>query len=75
MIISDRQYFINTYFVVHDQLSAPQFKNLINNEFIQAQITNETIGHIEKPKDRYFKFYHLYCSINNCNERTVLMCA
>ncbi|CAF5040197.1 unnamed protein product, partial [Rotaria sp. Silwood1] len=37
--------------VIHNQLSAPQFKNLIKNGFIQARITNETIGHIEKPKD------------------------
>ncbi|CAF2135841.1 unnamed protein product, partial [Rotaria magnacalcarata] len=65
MIISDRQYFINTHSVIHNQLSAPQFKNLIQNGFIQAGITNATIGQIEKPKDVCFKFYDLYCSTNN----------
>ncbi|CAF4899008.1 unnamed protein product, partial [Rotaria sp. Silwood1] len=49
--ISDRQYFINIHSVIHNQLSAPPFKNLIKNGFIQARITNETIGQIEKPKD------------------------
>ncbi|CAF1441129.1 unnamed protein product [Rotaria sordida] len=44
MIISDRQYFINIHSVIHNQLSAPQFKNLIKNGFIQAQIIKETIG-------------------------------
>jgi len=73
--LSDRQYFINMHSVIHNQLSAPQFKNLIKNGFIQARITNETNGHIEKPKDVCFKFYDLYCSVNNCNERTLLMCA
>ncbi len=75
MTISDLQYFINIHSVIHNQLSAPQFKNLIKNGFIQAQITNETIDQIEKPKDVCFKFYDLYCSINNCNERTLLLCA
>ena len=75
MAISDRQYFINIHSVIYNQLSAPEFKNLIKHEFIQAQIIKETIGQIEKPKDVCFKFYHLYCSINNCNERTLLMCA
>ncbi|CAF1224691.1 unnamed protein product [Rotaria sordida] len=73
--LSDRQYFINMHSVIHNQLSAPQFKNLIKNGFIQARITNETNGHIEKPKDVFFKFYDLYCSVNNSNERTLLMCA
>ncbi|CAF4917535.1 unnamed protein product, partial [Rotaria socialis] len=72
MIISDRQYFINTHSVIHNQLSAPQFKNLIQNGFIQAGITNAAIGQIEKPKDVCFKFYDLYCSTNNGNERTLL---
>ena len=75
MTISDRQYFINVHCVIHNQLSAPQFKNLIKNGFIQAQIINETIDQIEKPKDVCFRFYDLHCSINNCNERTLLMCA
>ncbi|CAF1538898.1 unnamed protein product, partial [Rotaria sp. Silwood1] len=52
--ISDRQYFINIHSVIHNQLSAPPFKNLIKSGFIQAQITNETIGQIEKPKDICF---------------------
>ncbi|CAF4712079.1 unnamed protein product, partial [Rotaria sp. Silwood2] len=51
MTISERQYFINVHSIIHNQLSAPAFINLIKNEFIQAQITNETIGQIEKPKD------------------------
>ncbi|CAF4893764.1 unnamed protein product, partial [Rotaria sp. Silwood1] len=37
--------------VSHKQLSAPQFKNLIKNRFIQARITNETVEQIGKPKD------------------------
>ena len=73
--LSDRQYFINMHSVIHNQLSAPQFKNLIKNGFIQARITNETNEHIEKPKDVCFKFYDLDCSINDCNERTLVMCA
>jgi hypothetical protein len=73
--LSDRQYFINIHSVIHNQLSAPQFNNLIKNGFIQARITTETIGQTEKPKDVCFKFYDLYCSINDCNERTLLMCA
>ncbi|CAF5037565.1 unnamed protein product, partial [Rotaria sp. Silwood1] len=52
--ISDRQYFINIHSVIHNQLSAPPFKNLIKNGLIQARITNETIGQIEKPKDVCF---------------------
>ncbi|CAF1299200.1 unnamed protein product [Rotaria sordida] len=63
--LSDRQYFINMHSVIHNQLSAPQFKNLIKNGFMQARIANETNGHIEKPKDVCFKFYDLYCSVNN----------
>ncbi|CAF5023662.1 unnamed protein product, partial [Rotaria sp. Silwood1] len=51
MTINDRQCFINMHSVIHNQLSAPQFKNLIKNGFIQARIINETIGQIEKPKD------------------------
>ncbi len=73
--LSDCQYFINIHSVIHNQLSAPQFNNLIKNGFMQARITTETIGQIEKPKDVCFKFYDLYCSINDCNQRTLLMCA
>ncbi len=46
MTISNHQYFINIHFVIQNQLSAPQFKNLIKNGFIQARITDETIGQI-----------------------------
>ncbi|CAF4035965.1 unnamed protein product [Rotaria sp. Silwood1] len=75
MTIDDRQYFINIHSIIHNQLSAPQFKNLIKDGFIQAGIPNETIRQIEKLKDVCFKFYDLYYSINNCSERTLLMCA
>jgi hypothetical protein len=75
MTITHRQYFINIHAVIHNQLSAPRFKNLINDGFIQAGITNESIGQIEKSKEVCFNFYDLYFSINNCNERTLLMCA
>jgi len=61
--------------IIHNQLSAPPFENLIKNGFIQARITNETIGQIEKPKDICFKFYDLYCSSQDCDERTLLKCA
>jgi len=73
--LSDRQYFINIHSVIHNQLSAPQFNNLIKSGFIQARITTEAIGQIEKPKDVCFKFYDLYCSISDCDERTLLICA
>jgi hypothetical protein len=75
MTISDRQYFINIHSIIHNQLSAPQFKSVIKNGFVQARITNETIRQIEKPKDVCLKFYDFYCSINKCNEQTLLMCA
>jgi len=73
--MSDRQYFINMQSVIHNQLSAPSFKNLIKSGFINAGIIDETIGELEKPKDIYFKFYDLYCSMNNCENRTLLICA
>ncbi|CAF4035161.1 unnamed protein product [Rotaria sordida] len=75
MNLNDRQYFINVHSIIHNQLSAPQFKNLIKSGFIQARITNETIEQIEKPKDICFKFYDLYCSSQDCDERTLLKCA
>ncbi|CAF2909990.1 unnamed protein product [Rotaria sp. Silwood2] len=75
LVMKDRQYFINMHCVIHNQLSAPQFKNLINSGFVQAKIVNETISEIEKPKDICFKFYELYCSIDNCGQRTLLKCA
>ena len=60
--------------VIHNQLSALQFTHLIKHGFIQARIGNETIGHIEKPKDIGSKLHDLYCSINSCNNRTLLAC-
>ncbi|CAF1372128.1 unnamed protein product [Rotaria sp. Silwood1] len=48
--ITDRQYYINIHSVIHNQLSAPQFQNLIKSGFIQAGITSETIGEIQKTK-------------------------
>ena len=75
MNLNDRQYFINMHSIIHNQLSAPQFKNLIKSGFVQANILNETIGEINKPKDVCFKFYDLYCSVIRCKERTLLTCA
>ncbi len=75
MTMTDLQYFINMHSVIHhNQLSAPQFQNLINSRFLQAKIMKETISKIDKPNDVYFKLYDLYCSIINCEERTLLMC-
>ena len=73
--LRDRQYCINMHSVIHNQLSAPQFKNLVRFGFIQAKIINEPVGEIKKPKDVCFKFYDLYCSIARCSERTLLTCA
>ncbi|CAF4211609.1 unnamed protein product [Rotaria magnacalcarata] len=73
--ISDRQCFINTDAVIHNQLSIPQFTNLIQNGFIQAGVTNATVGQIEKPEDVSLEFSDLYCSTSNCNERTLLIYA
>jgi hypothetical protein len=73
--LNDRQYFINIHSVTHNQLSAPQFKNLIKSGFVKAKIVNETIGVINKPKDVCFKFYDRYCSVTDCKERTLLICA
>ena len=73
--MSDRQYFINMQSVIHNQLSAPSFKNLIKSGFINAGIIHETIEEVEKPKDICFKFYDLYCSMNNCENRTLLIFA
>jgi len=75
MNLNDRQYFINMHSIIHNQLSAPQFKNLIKSGFVRANILNETIGEINKPKDVCFKFYDLYCSVIRCGERTLLACA
>ena len=74
MTMTDRQYFINLHSVIHNQLSALQFQNLIKSGFVQAKIINETISKIDKPKDVCFKFYDLYCSTINCEERTLLLC-
>lgn len=75
MNLNDHQYFINTHSIIHNQSSAPQFKNLIKSGFVQAKILNETVGEINKPKDICFKSYDLYCSVTNCEERTLLICA
>ncbi len=75
MNLNDRQYFINVHSVIHNQLSAAQFKNLIKSGFVQATILNETVGEINKPNDVCFKFYDLYCSVIRCEERTLLTCA
>ena len=63
-MLNDHQYFINMYSVIHNQLSASQFINLIKYGFLQAQIVNETIGHIEKSKYICFKLYDL-CDDNS----------
>ena len=73
--MNDRQYFINIHSIIHNQLSAPQLKNVIKSGFVQAEILNETVGEINKPKDVCFKFYDRYCSINRCEERSLLACA
>jgi hypothetical protein len=38
MNFSDRQYFIDMHSIIHNQLSAPQFRNFIRSGFIQAKI-------------------------------------
>ena len=73
--MKDRQCFINMHCVIHNQLSAPRFKNLIEFGSVQAKIISETIGEIMKPKDVRFKFRELYCSTNNYGQRTLLKCA
>ncbi len=75
MNLNNNQYFVNMHSIIHNQLSAPQFKNLIKSGFVQAKIFNETIGKINKPKEIYFKFYDLYCSVSGCEERILLICA
>jgi len=73
--LNDRQCFINIHSVMHNQLFAPQFKNLIKSGFVQAKIVNEVIDVINKPKDVCFKLYDLYCSVTDCMECTLLICA
>lgn len=73
--LSDRQYFINIHSIIHNQLFAPPFRNLIRSGFIQAKILNETAGEVNIPKDVCFNFYDLYCSVVGCGERTLLKCA
>ena len=73
--LNDHQYFINMHSIIHNQLSAPQFKNRIKSGFVQVKILNETVGEIKKPKDVCFKFYDLYFSVIRCKERTLLTCA
>ena len=70
--MKNRQCFINMHCVIHNQLSAPQFENLVKSGFAHAEIINETIDEIKKPKDVCFKFDELYCSNNNCGQRTLL---
>jgi len=74
MNLNDRRYFINMHSIIHNQLSAPKFRSLIKSGFVQAKKLNETVGEIKKPKDVYFKFYDLYCSVIHCEERTLLTC-
>ncbi|CAF1589443.1 unnamed protein product [Rotaria magnacalcarata] len=66
MNLNHRQYFINMHSIIHNQLSAPQFKNLIKSGFVQAKILNETVDEIKKPKDVCFKLYDLDCSVIGC---------
>jgi hypothetical protein len=73
MNLNDRQYFINIHSVIHNQLSAPQFKNLVKRRFAEAKILNETIDEINKPKEVYFKYCDLCCSVTNCEEQTLLI--
>jgi hypothetical protein len=75
MNLNNRQYCINIHSIIHNQLSAPQFKGLLKSGFVQAKILNETTGEINKPKEICFKFWDLYCSVPGCEERTLLICA
>ena len=75
MNLNGRQYFINLHAVIHNQLAALHFKNLIKSGSVQAKILKETVGEISKPKDVCFKFYDLYCSVIRCEEQTLLACA
>ncbi len=74
MNLNELQYFINMHSIVHNQLSAQQFKNLIKSGFVQAKILNEAVGEIKESKDVYFKFYDLSCLVIRCEERTLLTC-
>ena len=51
MNLNDRQYFINMHSIIHNQLPAPLFKNLVMSGFIQTKTLNETAGEINKSKD------------------------
>ena len=75
MNMNDRQYFINMQSVIHNQLSSPAVKNLIKSGFINGGIIHEIIEYIKKPSDICFKFYDLYCSMTNYENRTLLICA
>ncbi|CAF4112054.1 unnamed protein product [Rotaria sp. Silwood2] len=68
MNLSNRQYFVNMHSIIHNQLSAPQFKSLIKSGFVQTKILNEIVGEINKPKEMCFKFYDLYYSVPDCEE-------
>jgi len=75
MNLKIRQYFINMHSIIHNQLSALQFKGLLKSGFVEAEMLNETTGDINKPKGICFKFYDLYCSVPGCQKRTLLICA
>ena len=61
--------------MIHNQLSAPEFRNLIQDGFIKAKIIDETIGEIKKPNDVRFQCHDLYCSNGRCIDRTLMTCA
>jgi hypothetical protein len=48
------QHFMDMYSIIHNQLSAPQLRNLIKSRFVQAKILNESIVKTDKSKDIYF---------------------
>ena len=68
--MSDRQLFINIHSVIHNQLSASEFRNLIKDGFIKAKIIEETFAEIKKPNYVCFRFHDLHCSNEPCNEHT-----
>ncbi|CAF3197530.1 unnamed protein product [Rotaria sp. Silwood2] len=76
--ITDRQCYINIQSVIHNQLSASQFENLIKSGLIRARIINETSEEPEKPKDDEKLFIDEYSieyknSYNNHEEINILI--
>ncbi|CAF3192227.1 unnamed protein product [Rotaria sp. Silwood2] len=76
--ITDRQCYINIQSVIHNQLSASQFENLIKSGLIRARIINETSEEPEKPKDDEKLFIDKYSieyknSYNNDEEINILI--